>query len=198
MVPKPNARMFGWDCEPALCCPQTVCIPFTTNQNLSVFCANTKKIGCTRCPFHAPGVLSMHRVSFPCTGCPFHVPGVLSMHRVFFPCTRCSFHAPGVLCSLQVRGKLINHAPLTRRMRMAQRARVYKALHVRNFFVQCCSKTYLTFFLQFFEFHWYPFVYFGNPASSKRPLRHIIIIVQTNTCTHIFSSQKNKGFVYAL
>ncbi len=60
---------------------QMVRIPFTANQNLSIFCANTKRTGCTGC----------------------------------------SFRAPGVLCSAQVWGKLINCAPLTRRMRMAQR-----------------------------------------------------------------------------
>ncbi len=36
-------------------------------------------------------------------------------------CVGCLFHAPGVLCSPQVRGKLINCAPLTSRMRMVQR-----------------------------------------------------------------------------
>ncbi len=35
-------------------------------------------------------------------------------------CAECPFHAPGVLCSPQVRGKLINRAPLMRRMRTAQ------------------------------------------------------------------------------
>ncbi len=53
-VRKPNARMCGWDCEIALRRPQTVCILFTTNQNLSVFCSNTKRTGCA----------SMHWVSF--------------------------------------------------------------------------------------------------------------------------------------
>ncbi len=43
-------------------------------------------------------------------------------------CARCPFHALGVLCSLQVREKLINRAPLTRHTRTAQHARVYKAL----------------------------------------------------------------------
>ncbi len=52
------------------------------------------------------------------------VPGVLSMHRVSFPCT-------GVLCSPQVRGKLINRTPLTHHMRTAQhvsRSLVYTKL----------------------------------------------------------------------
>ncbi len=43
-------------------------------------------------------------------------------------CAGCPFYAPGVLCSPQVCGKLINRAPLTRRMRTAQR--VNKALHI--------------------------------------------------------------------
>ncbi len=29
-------------------------------------------------------------------------------------CAECPFHAPGILCSPQVRGKLLNHVPLTR------------------------------------------------------------------------------------
>ncbi len=59
---EPNARMCGWDCEPALRHPQTVCIPFAANQNLSVFCMNTKRIGCIGCPLLAPGVLCSHQV----------------------------------------------------------------------------------------------------------------------------------------
>ncbi len=51
------------------------------DQNLSVFCVNTKRTGYAGCPFHTPGVL----------------------------------------CPPQVRGKLINHAPNTRRMQTAQR-----------------------------------------------------------------------------
>ncbi len=97
---KPNARMCGWDCEPVLRRLQMVRIPFATNRNLSVVCANTKGTGCAGCPFHAPGVLSMRRVSFPCAGCPFH--------------------APGILCLPQVCVKLINHAPNTHHMRTAQ------------------------------------------------------------------------------
>ncbi len=57
-----------------------VSIPFAANQNLSVFCMNTKRSGCAGC----------------------------------------LFHAPDVLCSPQIRRKLINYVPLTRRMRMAQ------------------------------------------------------------------------------
>ncbi len=33
-----------------------------TNWNLSVFCANTKRTGCARCPFHVPGVLCSPQV----------------------------------------------------------------------------------------------------------------------------------------
>ncbi len=35
-------------------------------------------------------------------------------------CVSCLFYAPGVLCSPQVRGKVINRAPLTLRMRTVQ------------------------------------------------------------------------------
>ncbi len=48
-------------------------------------------------------------------------------------CARCLLIAPGVLCSPQVRKKLINHVPLTRRMPMVQRvssALVYTKLYV--------------------------------------------------------------------
>ncbi len=95
-VCKPNAYICGQDCVPALHHPRMVCISFAANQNLSVFCANTKRTGCAECPFHAPGVL----------------------------------------CSPQVRGKLINHALLTRHTRMAQHvsgALVYtKLCNVQN------------------------------------------------------------------
>ncbi len=50
------------NCEPALRCPQMVRIPFTANQNQSVFCANTKRTGCAWCPFHALGVLCSPQV----------------------------------------------------------------------------------------------------------------------------------------
>ncbi len=53
----PNARMCGWDCKPVLHHPQTIRILFAVNQNLLVSCANTKRTGCARCPFHTPGVL---------------------------------------------------------------------------------------------------------------------------------------------
>ncbi len=62
MVCEPNARMCGWDCKPALHCLRMVSIPFAANQNLSVFCANTKRTGCAGCPFHAPGVLCSPQV----------------------------------------------------------------------------------------------------------------------------------------
>ncbi len=62
MVCKPNARTCGQDCEPALCHPRMVCIPFVANHNLSIFCANTKRPGCVGCPFHAPGVLRSPQV----------------------------------------------------------------------------------------------------------------------------------------
>ncbi len=84
MVREPNAHMCGRDCEPALRHLRMVRIPFATNQNLSVFGANTKRTGCTGYPFHAPGVL----------------------------------------CSPQVCGKLINHALLMHRARIAQRVSV--------------------------------------------------------------------------
>ncbi len=62
MVREPNVRMCGWDCKPVLRRPQTVCLPFAANQNLSVFCANTKRTGCVRCPFHTPDVLCSPQV----------------------------------------------------------------------------------------------------------------------------------------
>ncbi len=40
--------MCGWDCEPTLYHLRTVHIPFAMNQNLSVFCANTKGIECAK------------------------------------------------------------------------------------------------------------------------------------------------------
>ncbi len=48
---EPNALMWGLDCKPALRHPQTVCILFAANQNLSVFCANTKRTKCPWCPW---------------------------------------------------------------------------------------------------------------------------------------------------
>ncbi len=62
MVREPNARMCGRDCELALRPMRMVRVPFATNQNLSVFCANTKKTGFAGCPFHAPGVLCSPQV----------------------------------------------------------------------------------------------------------------------------------------
>ncbi len=55
-VCEPNGRMCGRYCKSALRHPPMVCIPFAKNQNLSVFCPNTKRTGCAGCPFHAPGV----------------------------------------------------------------------------------------------------------------------------------------------
>ncbi len=57
-----TTRMCGHECEPALRCPQMVRIPFAVNQNLLVFCVNTKRTGCARCPFHTPGVLCSPQV----------------------------------------------------------------------------------------------------------------------------------------
>ncbi len=62
MVCEPNARMCRWDCKPALHHLQMVRISFTTNRNLSVFCANTKRTGCVGCPFHTLGVLCSSQV----------------------------------------------------------------------------------------------------------------------------------------
>ncbi len=59
---EPNARMCGWDCKPALCHLRTVRILFAVNQNLSVFCAHTKRTGCAGCPFYAPVVLCSPQV----------------------------------------------------------------------------------------------------------------------------------------
>ncbi len=47
MVYIPNVCMCGWNCKHVLCCLYTVRIPFATNQNLSVFCSNTKEIART-------------------------------------------------------------------------------------------------------------------------------------------------------
>ncbi len=62
MVRKPNGHMCGRDCKPVLRHPRTVRIPFVANQNLLVFCANTKRTGCAWCPFYAPGVLCSPQV----------------------------------------------------------------------------------------------------------------------------------------
>ncbi len=61
-VRKSNVCMCRRDCEPALRHSWMVHIPFAENRNLSVFCANTKRTGCTGCPFHAPGVLCSPQV----------------------------------------------------------------------------------------------------------------------------------------
>ncbi len=58
MIREPNARMCGRDCEPAPRHPQTVYIPFTANQNLSVFARTQRELDappCTRCPLLALG-----------------------------------------------------------------------------------------------------------------------------------------------
>ncbi len=57
-----NACMCGQNCEPALRHPWTVRIPFAENQNLLVFCANTKRTECAGCPFHALDVLCSPQV----------------------------------------------------------------------------------------------------------------------------------------
>ncbi len=62
MVHELSQRMCGRDYKPVLRHPRMVCIPFATNQNLSVFCANTKRTGCSGCPFHAPDVLCLPQV----------------------------------------------------------------------------------------------------------------------------------------
>ncbi len=62
MVLEPNVHMYGQDCEPVLRHPWMIRIPFATNRNLSVFCANTKRTGCAACPFHTPGVLCSPQV----------------------------------------------------------------------------------------------------------------------------------------
>ncbi len=59
---EPNANMCGWYCEPALCRMWMVRIPFAANQNLSCFCVNRKRSGCTGCPSHALGVLCSPQV----------------------------------------------------------------------------------------------------------------------------------------
>ncbi len=46
----------------AHCSQRTVRIPFSANQNFSVFCTNTKRTGCAGGPFHAPGVLCSPQV----------------------------------------------------------------------------------------------------------------------------------------
>ncbi len=49
--------------KPALRHLWMVRIPFGVNQNLSSFCMNTKRTGCARYPFYAPGVLCSPQVS---------------------------------------------------------------------------------------------------------------------------------------
>ncbi len=49
-------------CGPVLRRPRLVRIPFAANQNLSVFCSNTKRTGCAGYSFHAPGVLCTPQV----------------------------------------------------------------------------------------------------------------------------------------
>ncbi len=69
MVRKPNACMCGWDCKPALRRPRMVRIPF----------AEPKLVGF----LHEHKENWMCRVSFPCTRCPFHAPGVLCSPQVY-------------------------------------------------------------------------------------------------------------------
>ncbi len=54
---RPNARMRGRGCEPAPCHPRTIRIPFAENQMCRFFAQTPRELD-------APGVLSMHRVSF--------------------------------------------------------------------------------------------------------------------------------------
>ncbi len=61
-VCEPNTRMCGRDYESALRHLWIGHIPFTKNQNLSVFWTNTKRTGCAGCLFHAPGVLCSPQV----------------------------------------------------------------------------------------------------------------------------------------
>ncbi len=63
MVRKPNARMCGRHCEPALRRQQTVRILFTENRNLSGFLRKHKENW-------------MRRVSFPCTRGPLLASGL--------------------------------------------------------------------------------------------------------------------------
>ncbi len=72
-------------------------------------------------------------------------------------CSGCTFHAPGVLCSPQVRRKLINRAPLMRRIRMTQRVSgtlVYTKLYlfnqnIRNFVAPSISRMATTWYKVF-------------------------------------------------
>ncbi len=75
MVREPNAPMCRWDRKPVLRCPQTVCIPFTENKNLSVLWANTKRTGYAGCPFHAPVVLCSPQVHGKLINCAPHANG---------------------------------------------------------------------------------------------------------------------------
>ncbi len=61
----------------------------------------------------------------------YHLPRTKICH--FFARIQRELDVPGVLCSPQVRGKLINRAPLTRRMRTAQR--VSSALVYTRFYI---------------------------------------------------------------
>ncbi len=109
MVCEPNARMCVRNCEPAPRYPQMIRIPFATNQNLSIFCANTKKTGCTRCPFHAPGFRCSPQVHGKLIDC---VPNTHRMRTV-----------QRVSCALIARLRFmekINRVPNTHRMRTAQ------------------------------------------------------------------------------
>ncbi len=92
MVRELNACMCRRDCEPLLRHLRTVHISFAVNQNLSVFCANTKRTGNARCPFHAPGVLYSPQVrrklinSAPLTRCTQtaqHISGVFVYTKLY-------------------------------------------------------------------------------------------------------------------
>ncbi len=83
---EPNVRMCGRDCELLLCYLRMVCIQFATNQNLSVFCMNTKEIGLLgvlfspqvhrKLVYHAP---SMNCLVYMCV--PAFTYSYMAMHR---------------------------------------------------------------------------------------------------------------------
>ncbi len=78
-----NVHMYGWDCEYVLSRLQTVCIQFTTNRNLSVFCANIDEIWCIsvlcspqaheKLIYHAPSVNCLQTIWFACVYWPLHI-----------------------------------------------------------------------------------------------------------------------------
>ncbi len=91
-----NVCMCGQECEHALRCLRTVCVPLVTNQNLLVFSANTKGIVCITMTGFFMFANGTH------VACIFHF---FNMDKSML--VECVLKLWFVVCSPHVRGKLI-------------------------------------------------------------------------------------------